>query len=245
VLSLDWNEEPSVQIEQVRLKLAEFDLGSLQENRRTLEGLERRAKSVTGGDRWLPKIEGIEEDFRHLCRRIDTAREAVEAAATRLDSGESPEMSYAELRDLCTDLEQRLIDFNTQHSPQFEVIKSEINQQYQEDLSRQLGEEPSGEPLAPPPINRDEVMALNADNLKAAQNPGDQLNFWQHDDILFIGPGHPPEYTPLQGVTGLITVKTRGSLTSPGEIEVNGADDEDAFKAALREFSKKKIKFVY
>jgi hypothetical protein len=88
------------------------------------------------------------------------------------------------------------------------------------------------------------VRSRNEANLKAA-GEGDGLIFYQREGWLFVGPGHNERILAWAagGTSGTITVISRGFLSSPGEIEVSGAEDRDAFKQAIREFSKKKITF--
>ena len=93
------------------------------------------------------------------------------------------------------------------------------------------------------------IEGINQANLKAARNEGDTLQYWQADDILLIGTGHPASYyewcNAQDGAAeGTITIVSRGGPLSTGKIEVTDCPDEDLFKRRLREFSKKKIDFV-
>ena len=93
------------------------------------------------------------------------------------------------------------------------------------------------------------IQGINEANLKGARNEGDTLQYWQADDILLIGTGHPASYyewcnAQNGAAEGTITVVSRGGPLSTGKIEVTSCPDEDLFKRRLREFSKKKIDFV-
>ena len=91
----------------------------------------------------------------------------------------------------------------------------------------------------------DYIDSVNQVNLKDAEE-GDQLPFMQRGEVLLIGPGFPDTYVQYaqQGSQGTITMVSRGSFGSTGEIEVSGAEDEATFKEGVRRFSKKEITFV-
>lgn len=85
---------------------------------------------------------------------------------------------------------------------------------------------------------------------------GAQAPYWLVKDGLLIGGEQPLTYRrlfehlrgtdPADGShpTGSITMRSRGSLTSPGSISVTNCDDPVVFKSAIRQFSKKDITFV-
>jgi hypothetical protein len=85
---------------------------------------------------------------------------------------------------------------------------------------------------------------------------GGQVPYWLVKDGLLIGTEQPLTYRRLfehlRGAdsadgnhpTGYITMKSKGSLTSTGSISVTDCDDPVVFKAAIRQFSKKDVKFV-
>jgi hypothetical protein len=98
------------------------------------------------------------------------------------------------------------------------------------------------------------VRNLNEKLLKDTDEDG-TLPYWQAGSGLLLGTEQPPTYRRLfeqlrgdyQGdgdaPSGTITVVARGGALSTGEIRVTGDYDEAPLKAAIREFSKKKVTF--
>ena len=125
---------------------------------------------------------------------------------------------------------------------------------------------PQPPPAAPPPqppqpsvtweqVDWGFVSRANEQLLKDTP-AGGALPYWQAGAGLLIGNEHPATYRRLfeqlrggtdgagNTPTGYIRVRSRGGVTSRGEIEVNGGYDRDQFKATLRDFSKKEIRFI-
>jgi hypothetical protein len=66
---------------------------------------------------------------------------------------------------------------------------------------------------------------------------------------VLLGDTHDPRYYELlkeqkDYCHGYLEMAEKGGTFSVGRIEVGGSRDPDKFKAAIREFSKKKIDFV-
>jgi hypothetical protein len=98
-------------------------------------------------------------------------------------------------------------------------------------------------------IDRAVVDGINQAVLKAAQTPGETLTYWQAGDVVLIGVDHAASYyDALQGdpgyCGGTITIKSRGSTFSAGEITASGSADQAGFKSAIKRFSSKKVTFV-
>jgi putative adhesin Stv-like protein len=99
------------------------------------------------------------------------------------------------------------------------------------------------------------VQNLNQRLLKDCDKGG-SLPFWQAGAGLLLGTEQPPTYRRLfeqlrgnadgdgEAPSGTVTVLSRGSGLSHGEVEVTGDYDEEAFKQALRQFSQKKVTFA-
>jgi hypothetical protein len=99
------------------------------------------------------------------------------------------------------------------------------------------------------------VQSLNERLLKDTDK-GESLPFWQAGAGLLLGTEQPPTYRRLferlrgepdgdgDAPNGRVTVLSRGSGLSHGEIEVTGDYDQAAFKQAIRQFSKKGITFA-
>jgi hypothetical protein len=99
------------------------------------------------------------------------------------------------------------------------------------------------------------VQNLNERLLKDTAK-GESLPFWQAGAGLLLGTQQPATYRRLfeqlrgdvdgdgDAPSGRVTVRSRGSGLSHGDIEVTGDYDEAAFKQAIRQFSKKGISFV-
>jgi hypothetical protein len=101
-------------------------------------------------------------------------------------------------------------------------------------------------------ITRDHVVESEVDErnqyfLKDLDE-GTSIGFCQSGDLVLIGQGHHPLYyawvrSQPDATEGSITMEEKGSGFSTGSISVTGYGDPDAFKAAIRRFSKKKIDF--
>ena len=99
------------------------------------------------------------------------------------------------------------------------------------------------------------VQSLNQRLLKDTEK-GQSLPFWQAGAALLLGTEQPPTYRRLfeqlggnsdgdgNAPNGQVTVLSRGGALSHGEIEVTGDYDQAPFKAAIRQFSEKKISFA-
>jgi hypothetical protein len=99
--------------------------------------------------------------------------------------------------------------------------------------------------IDPNDFDQSVIDGVNEYNLKNLDEGG-VISFFQARDLVLIGDGFPMEYVRYAanaGTGGTITMESRGSFGSTGEILVEGSSDPDSFKAAVRRFSKKKITF--
>jgi hypothetical protein len=90
------------------------------------------------------------------------------------------------------------------------------------------------------------VDEINEERVKR-MGPGTFQPFWQHGNLVLIGPGHyDPYYDFVQerdgSCTGYVTLESRAFGTSV--IRVTGSNDEAGFKEAIRRFSRKRIEFT-
>jgi hypothetical protein len=103
-------------------------------------------------------------------------------------------------------------------------------------------------------IDTAKVATINQQVMKALKEPpdskskGDSVDFWQAGEYVLLGDTHDPRYYKLlqqeaNYCKGSLTMAEKGGAFGPGKIEVFGSRDPDDFKAAIRDFSKKKISF--
>jgi hypothetical protein len=129
-------------------------------------------------------------------------------------------------------------------SARLEQLVGEVAEE-ESDLDRAM----KAYPFPPSSELRDWIMQISEFKLKDAQDEGTVLPVRQIGDLLLIG-DWDDDNTRAEVVasadghgarTGTITVVSRGSTFSRGELAVQGDFDRNAFKASLREFSKKEI----
>jgi len=91
------------------------------------------------------------------------------------------------------------------------------------------------------------VQRLNQYLLKNLEAGGSMQYLQFGQALLFDGEGTPPTYRQAMidagASEGQVYADSRGGLASRGKIIVTKSSDEDAFKAAIREFSNKQIEF--
>lgn len=96
-------------------------------------------------------------------------------------------------------------------------------------------------------IDMAKVEELNQSAVKAL-NVGESLRFVQAGDVVLLGMNHNQAYYPLlrqeaECCEGTLKMVEKGGAFSPGKLAVSGSSDTEAFKSAVRDFSKKKITF--
>jgi hypothetical protein len=103
-------------------------------------------------------------------------------------------------------------------------------------------------------IDSAKVAEINQRVMKALKEPdstheGESIDFVQAGEHVLLGDKHDPRYYKLLSqqtnhCQGKLTMAEKGGAFSTGKIEVVGSNDEDQFKSAIRDFSKKKITFA-
>jgi hypothetical protein len=95
-------------------------------------------------------------------------------------------------------------------------------------------------------VDRDAIDEQSHTNM--TDSPKDaMMQFLQHDDVVIVGTtGFPASLLSRTDffTAGQVVVTDKGGVISSGSISVGGAADEDQFKAAIKRFSKKSVKFV-
>jgi hypothetical protein len=146
-----------------------------------------------------------------------------------------------------------------------DTVKAQLNENVQQQLLGYLGEfigdvkpiqeeeasKPKGGPggITLDDIDTARVATVNEAAMKALA-VGQSIGFLQFGEHVLIGQNnHNQLYFPLlqnqaNSCQGTLTMLEKGGAFGPGAIRVDGSNDTDSFKAAIRDISKKKITFT-
>jgi hypothetical protein len=95
-----------------------------------------------------------------------------------------------------------------------------------------------------PQYKQSDIDPVNQRNLKALDNGGN-IEYWQKNQVVAIGPGHKPDLmADLKdgGAKGNIKI-IKGVLTDPGKLEVTGCRNQMQFRDSIKRISKKSVVF--
>jgi hypothetical protein len=95
-------------------------------------------------------------------------------------------------------------------------------------------------------VDRDAIDEQSHTNMTNSAKDA-MMQFLQHEDVVVVGTtGFPASLLSRTDffTAGQVVVTDKGGVVSSGTISVTGAADEDQFKAAIKRFSKKSVKFV-